>query len=189
VVLGYLVVVLVYALMQRSFIYYPQKQDLDAALAGVERMGGSAWLDADGNWLGWHQGAAGASRRVLVMHGNAGQGSDRSGEPQQVHGPALPRIEQLQILQPRCHREVGLPAAAPAQFPHPREPIAVGGQVGGQKVLQALEELPHPGRLGGRTGVAPIPQQLKHFAAAVRGGFRRNARAGNARGHGGEQRS
>jgi len=77
VVLGYLVVVLVYALMQRSFIYYPQQQDLDAALADVERMGGSAWLDADGNWLGWHQGAAGASRRVLVMHGNAGQALDR----------------------------------------------------------------------------------------------------------------
>ncbi len=76
-VLGYLAVVVVYALMQRSFIYYPQSQGLDAALAGVERMGGSAWLDTDGNWLGWHQGAPGASRRVLVMHGNAGQALDR----------------------------------------------------------------------------------------------------------------
>ena len=77
-VLGYLAVVVVYALMQRSFIYYPQSQGLDAALAGVERMGGSAWLDTDGNWLGWHQGAPEASRRVLVMHGNAGQALDRS---------------------------------------------------------------------------------------------------------------
>ncbi len=76
-VLGYLAVVVVYALMQRSFIYYPQSQGLDAALAGVNHMGGSAWLDTDGNWLGWHQGAPGASRRVLVMHGNAGQALDR----------------------------------------------------------------------------------------------------------------
>jgi pimeloyl-ACP methyl ester carboxylesterase len=76
VVLAYVVVVMVYALMQRSFIYYPQTQGLDSALAGAQRMGGSAWLDADGNWLGWHQGAPGG-RRVLVMHGNAGQALDR----------------------------------------------------------------------------------------------------------------
>jgi pimeloyl-ACP methyl ester carboxylesterase len=76
VVLAYVVVVMVYALMQRSFIYYPQTQGLDSALAGAQRMGGSAWLDADGNWLGWHQGAP-SGRRVLVMHGNAGQALDR----------------------------------------------------------------------------------------------------------------
>jgi len=75
--LGYLAVVLVYALMQRSFIYYPQTQSLEAAQASVERMGGSAWQDSDGNWLGWRQGVPGATRRVLVMHGNAGQALDR----------------------------------------------------------------------------------------------------------------
>ena len=75
--LGYLVLVLVYGVMQRSFIYFPQTQDPQAALAGVERMGGSAWLGANGNWLGWHQAAPGARRRVLVMHGNAGQALDR----------------------------------------------------------------------------------------------------------------
>ena len=77
VMLAYLAVVLVYALLQRSFIYYPQTQSLESAQASVERTGGSAWQDGDGNWLGWRQAAPGATRRVLVMHGNAGQALDR----------------------------------------------------------------------------------------------------------------
>lgn len=76
-VLVYLAVVLFFTLMQRSFIYFPQTQNLDTALASVERIGGRPWQDADGNWLGWQHGTAGASRRVLVMHGNAGQALDR----------------------------------------------------------------------------------------------------------------
>lgn len=73
----YLAVVLFYALMQRSFIYFPQTQNLDAALAGLDRIEGSAWQDDNGNWLGWRYGAPGAARRALVMHGNAGQALDR----------------------------------------------------------------------------------------------------------------
>jgi len=73
----YLAVVLYYLLMQRSFIYFPQTQSLDTALASVDQMGGTAWRDGDGNWLGWRDGAPGANRRVLVMHGNAGQAVDR----------------------------------------------------------------------------------------------------------------
>jgi uncharacterized protein len=77
VIITYLAVVLIYTLKQRSFIYYPQPQGLEAALASVDRMGGSAWQDAGGTWLGWRQGTSGAVRRVLVMHGNAGQALDR----------------------------------------------------------------------------------------------------------------
>ncbi|MFO7550870.1 MAG: alpha/beta fold hydrolase, partial [Haliea sp.] len=77
VILGYIGVTLFYALLQRSLIYYPQTQGLDTALAAVERLGGSAWEDRDGNWLGWYHSEPGATRRVLVMHGNAGQALDR----------------------------------------------------------------------------------------------------------------
>lgn len=73
----YLAVVLLYTVMQRSFIYYPQTQSLDPALASAERIGGSPWTDAGGAWLGWHYGMSEAGRRVLVMHGNAGQALDR----------------------------------------------------------------------------------------------------------------
>jgi len=38
----YLAVVLYYLLMQRSFIYFPQTQSLDTALASVDQMGGTA---------------------------------------------------------------------------------------------------------------------------------------------------
>lgn len=73
----YLAVVLFYAFMQRSFIYFPQAQSLAAAQASVERMGGSAWRDNDGSWLGWRDASPDAARRALVMHGNAGQALDR----------------------------------------------------------------------------------------------------------------
>ena len=73
----YLAVVLYYMMMQRSFIYFPQTQSLDTALARVDSMGGTAWHDGDGNWIGWRYGAPGAKQRVLVMHGNAGQAVDR----------------------------------------------------------------------------------------------------------------
>jgi pimeloyl-ACP methyl ester carboxylesterase len=76
-VIVYLAVVLVFTLMQRSFIYFPETQSLDTALSSVERIGGSPWQDADGDWLGWQQLTPGTSRRVLVMHGNAGQALDR----------------------------------------------------------------------------------------------------------------
>ena len=72
-ILGYVGITLFYALLQRSFIYYPQTQSLDTALVDVTRRGGSAWRDEDGNWLGWYQGTPDATRRVPVMHGNAGQ--------------------------------------------------------------------------------------------------------------------
>ena len=73
----YLAIVLFYTLMQRSFIYFPQTQNLDTALASVERLDGSAWRDVDGSWLGWRRTSPGATRRVLVMHGNGGQALDR----------------------------------------------------------------------------------------------------------------
>jgi len=76
-VLVYLAVVLFYALAQRAFLYHPQAQGVDSARATAERFGGNAWRDDDGNWLGWHYGAPDAPRRVLVMHGNAGQALDR----------------------------------------------------------------------------------------------------------------
>lgn len=77
VIFGYVGVTLFYALLQRSLIYYPQTQGLDTARAAAEQRGGSAWLDTDGNWLGWYRSAPGAARRVLVLHGNAGQALDR----------------------------------------------------------------------------------------------------------------
>ncbi len=77
VALGYVGITLVYALLQRSLVYYPQTQAADAAVAAVRRTGGEPWLDEDGRWLGWWQGAADARHRVLVMHGNAGQALSR----------------------------------------------------------------------------------------------------------------
>jgi len=77
VVFAYLAVVLFYAFMQRSFLYHPQTQSPDAALGHVEHQGGSAWLDTNGDWLGWRYEATGTTRRALVMHGNAGEALDR----------------------------------------------------------------------------------------------------------------
>ncbi|QIB66453.1 alpha/beta hydrolase [Kineobactrum salinum] len=77
VALGYVGVTLMYALLQRSLVYYPQAQAEDAAVAAVRRAGGEPWLDEEGRWLGWWQGDAGARHRVLVLHGNAGHALSR----------------------------------------------------------------------------------------------------------------
>lgn len=77
VIVVYVAIVVFYTLTQRSFLYHPQTQNLDTALAAVERFGGSAFRDADGNWLGWRYSSPGATRHALVMHGNAGQALDR----------------------------------------------------------------------------------------------------------------
>lgn len=77
IALVYFGVTVFYALMQRSFIYYPQTIGRDAAIARVAELGGEPWLSADNEWLGWRLITGGAARRVLVMHGNAGQAIHR----------------------------------------------------------------------------------------------------------------
>ena len=109
--LVYLLVVLIYAVMQRSMIYYPQQQAIDTAQHQAAEQGGSPWMGPEGEWLGWKVPAdALTHRRAVVFHGNAGQALHRvilptfwqdlmipvpgrfisMSTPDTVHGPGRP---------------------------------------------------------------------------------------------------
>jgi len=79
---GYLLLVLIYALMQRSLIYYPTIVALTQAERQAADLGATPWLGAQGQWQGWvHRPVqpplAAPPRRALIFHGNAGMALNR----------------------------------------------------------------------------------------------------------------
>lgn len=78
----YLSIVAIYAVTQRSLIYFPATVPMEQARALAAAQGGTPWLDRDERWLGWivQSGAAppaGHQQRALVLHGNAGMALHR----------------------------------------------------------------------------------------------------------------
>lgn len=66
-------------LMQRRYIYYPERSPREEQVRTAGRLGLDPWLSAGGEFQGWRRPAAGtpARGRWLVFHGNAGQALDR----------------------------------------------------------------------------------------------------------------
>ncbi len=77
----YVLVVVFYALKQRSLIYYPTTLPLDLAREQAQALDGSPWRGAGGEWWGWTKaiaaGTNGRPRRAVVFHGNAGMALNR----------------------------------------------------------------------------------------------------------------
>ncbi len=68
-------VVILVAVFQRSFIYFPSRASEAALIAEAQRHGLEAWRDASGQIIGWRrprQPGVLAANRLLVFHGNAG---------------------------------------------------------------------------------------------------------------------
>jgi pimeloyl-ACP methyl ester carboxylesterase len=79
---AYLLLVLVYALMQRSLIYYPTTITLAQAEQQAAAQGVTPWLNAEGQWQGWRfrsvpDTSEAPRRRAVVFHGNAGMALNR----------------------------------------------------------------------------------------------------------------
>ena len=79
----YLLFVVLYAVKQRSLIYYPTTVPIEPARQMAEGLGGAPWMGSEGQWQGWKvetgATATGAKRsRVVVFHGNAGMALNRS---------------------------------------------------------------------------------------------------------------
>jgi pimeloyl-ACP methyl ester carboxylesterase len=73
---------LLYALLQRSLIYYPMDVPLAQAESQAADLGATPWLDAQGQWQGWvdppvQPPLAAPAGRALVFHGNAGMALNR----------------------------------------------------------------------------------------------------------------
>ena len=82
----YLLIVLFYAVMQRSLIYYPTTVPIEQAQSMAEAVGGAPWLSKDGDWQGWSidTGAPPLNSqrsRAIVFHGNAGMALNRGYYP------------------------------------------------------------------------------------------------------------
>lgn len=80
--LVYVSIIAVYAVAQRSLIYYPQKLSIEQARMQAAALGGTPWVSKDGSWLGWkasplRDSKAVKPRRALVFHGNAGMALNR----------------------------------------------------------------------------------------------------------------
>lgn len=79
----YLLFVVLYAVKQRSLIYYPTTVPIEQARQMAAALGGAPWLSSDGRWQGWKIETGAASTddyrsRALVFHGNAGMALNRS---------------------------------------------------------------------------------------------------------------
>ena len=84
IVLAYLGMVGLMAGCQRRMIYHPLRLSKDKAMPAARQAGLEPWYDAGGEFAGWRRAAsggdraAGARRRVLVFHGNAGHALHRA---------------------------------------------------------------------------------------------------------------
>lgn len=79
---AYLLLVLAYALMQRSLIYYPTAITLAQAEQQAAAQGVTPWLNAKGQWQGWRflpllDTPEATRARAVVFHGNAGMALNR----------------------------------------------------------------------------------------------------------------
>ena len=79
---AYLLLVVVYALMQRNLIYYPTTIPIEEARAQARVQGGEGWMTSGAVWSGWRtrsqdRPAATTSPRAIVFHGNAGMALNR----------------------------------------------------------------------------------------------------------------
>lgn len=74
-------VVCLLAMMQRSLIYFPTRQDEQVMLARANQEDVEPWRDSSGEIIGWRShGPTGApaKNRLLVFHGNAGHALHRT---------------------------------------------------------------------------------------------------------------
>ena len=102
----------------------------------------------------------GSLNRNAGLDADGADGAERPIQLEQVLAPAMVRIEGLEVEQPRGAAQVGNGTAAPAQFPHPRQPGPIPRQVGGLQLLQAFEQRPQHGRIGAPAGPG-APQVLQ----------------------------
>ena len=59
----------------------------------------------------------------LGLHTDSPQGAQGAAQPQQIAAAPLPWIQDLQVLQPCCWFQPGLPGTAPAQLPDPMQQV------------------------------------------------------------------
>jgi len=63
--------------MQRSYIYYPEKAPEERLLQAAKEMGLEAWVNMEGERIGWKKTGMRGEGYIVVFHGNAGHALHR----------------------------------------------------------------------------------------------------------------
>lgn len=86
VIIGYFLIVVGVAFLQRRLIYFPTKLSINVAEQVAAQNGFTPWRNAAGEIIGWKLAANGTPiGSVLVTHGNAGSALDRDYFARPIH--------------------------------------------------------------------------------------------------------
>lgn len=100
--------------VHRRFLYFPDRQDPEAALRDASLLGYEPLRDRAGALLGWRSrhpsGRAGGT--ALVLHGNAGQALHRTYLPRVLQGPGVPPLDVILLEYPGYGPRPGKPSEA-----------------------------------------------------------------------------
>jgi len=137
-------------LAQRRLLYFPQRQDPEAALQEAALRQLEPWRDEAGNLLGWRaRHPSGAPEgTLLVLHGNAGSALDRTYYREVFQQPGLPIALDLVLLE--------YPGYGP-RAGNPSEAALVGA------AMEAIDRL----ALASRKPVILVGESLGSAAAAL----------------------
>lgn len=85
-IIGYVLIVVAAATLQRRLIYFPTKLSVSVAEQVAAQNSFAPWRNAGGEIIGWKMAANGTPHgRVLVAHGNAGSALDRDYFARPIH--------------------------------------------------------------------------------------------------------
>jgi pimeloyl-ACP methyl ester carboxylesterase len=88
-IVGYVLIVAVFALFQRQLLYVPTKLSLDEAEKSAAQTGFVQWRNKSGLLIGWKLSASSVpTGRVLIVHGNGGWALDRIYMAMPIHEAA-----------------------------------------------------------------------------------------------------
>lgn len=77
-ILGYVGFAMIVGSLQRSMIYFPEKDTLENLLPRATATGFVPWEDAGGHFIGWRSKGGDPARAVMILHGNAGNALHRN---------------------------------------------------------------------------------------------------------------
>jgi pimeloyl-ACP methyl ester carboxylesterase len=111
VIIGYALIILIVAAVQRQLIYVPTRLDPSVAQSTAARNGFAPWRNAAGEIIGWRMPAGERSTAcVLVVHGNAGFAADRDYLARPIHDAAS--VDVFVLEYPGYGARAGSPSKA-----------------------------------------------------------------------------
>jgi pimeloyl-ACP methyl ester carboxylesterase len=105
---------IVFLAAQRRFLYFPERQDPEAAARDASHLGLDPVRDRAGALLGWRSPhpTGRAEGVAIVVHGNAGHALHRAYLPRVLQGPGVPPLDVVLLEYPGYGPRQGRPTEA-----------------------------------------------------------------------------